>query len=85
MFNGREVFEGTLYVISDFETHAILLTGKDKETVLENAGSECFEKGDFIFCTSIDYSKLRLMGTILEDVLSKHHGKKVKITVKQVK
>ena len=84
MSRGREVFEGTLYVISDFETHAILLTDKDKETVLENAGSECFEKGDFIFCTSIDYTKLRLMGTILEDAVSKYHEKKVKITVKEL-
>ena len=85
MFKEKEVFGGTLYVISDFETRAILLTDKDKETVLERMGSECSDRGNVIFCIALDQSIIDLMGTVLEDVLSKYHGKKVKITIKQVK
>ncbi|RLE63189.1 MAG: hypothetical protein DRJ38_08165 [Thermoprotei archaeon] len=74
-------FVGKLFYIADWETHAVLLTNADKAKVVENAGFECKDANNYIFCTAIETDRLSLLGTLLEDVLGKLHGKRVRVTI----
>jgi len=74
-------FMGRLYIVAEWEDYAILITNADKSEIIKNAGYECREGKNCIFCTAIDTSKLEPLGTLLDDVLERFHGKKVRITI----
>jgi len=80
----RRVFEGTLFMLFELENYVVLLTNKDADTVLKNAGDNCEEFDDGIVCSGLRYDIINAMGIRLDRALRKFHGKEVRIKIEVI-
>jgi len=80
----REVIEGRLFYLIEYEDRLVLITDKDEGTVVSKAGIGCEKHRDSISCVALNYEKIELMGTELEEILRKYHGRKVRIVIEVI-